>query len=100
MPFAPFEYHRPYAVGRSGRVLACAGAAPPPTGQQATALSERYLSWANGSLLQIRSTIAGPSGRRRAPAKVRSIALTRRFVYVTAGSGTSPRAHRARLRVR
>jgi len=100
MPFRPLEHHRPYAVNRSGRVLAGAGAGAPRGGQGAGSAQRQVPELGHGSLLRIRSTTARRTGRRRAPGKVRSIASARRFVYVTTGSGAWPRAYGAPLRSR
>jgi hypothetical protein len=100
LPFGVVHYHRPYAITDSGRVRRCAGAATGPSGRSVIALSDTYLGWATGRLLALRPTNATHTARRHAPATVRSIALTRRFVYVTTGSGARTRAYRARLRSR
>jgi hypothetical protein len=97
-PFDPLDYHRPYAITGSGRLQRCAGAPSIPGGQMVAALSDRYLSWATGRLVRIRSTTTGRTARRDAPSTVTDIALTRRFAYITTRSGSHTRVYRARIR--
>lgn len=100
LPFAIVDYHRPYAITSTGRLQRCAGAPPVPAGGIAPALSDRYLAWASDRLLRIRPTTGSITTRRRAPGTVRSIALTRRFVYITTGTGARTRVCRARIHAR
>jgi hypothetical protein len=100
LPFDVVDYHRPYAITSSGRLQRCAGAPPVPTGRLVAALSDTHLGWATGRLLYIRATTSAPTTRRRAPGNVRSVALTRRFVYITTGSGIHRRVFRAPIRAR
>lgn len=99
-PFGALSYHRPYAIAGNGTLRACTGAPAVPRGRVVAALSERYLSWATGRSLRLRPTASRRTIRHDAPGTVRGIVLTRRFVYVTTGSGADARVHRARLTVR
>jgi hypothetical protein len=98
LPFESLDYHHPYAITGAGRIQRCAGAPSIPRGQPVAALSDRYVSWATDRLVRIRSTTTGRTARRNAPSTVTHIALTRRFAYVTTGSGSHTRVYRARMR--
>ena len=100
LPFGVVDYHRPYALVGSGRLRRCTGAPAVPRGAILAALSDDHLSWATGRLLRVRSTAARRTVRRTAPRSVRLIALTRRFVYIQAGTGRDRRTYRAALRTR
>jgi hypothetical protein len=100
LPFESLDYHRPYAITSAGRVRRCTGAPSIPRGQGVAALTARYLSWATDGFVRVRSTAGGRTARRAAPGTVRHIALTRRFVYITTGSGSHVRVYRARMRTR
>lgn len=100
LPFDVVDYHRPYAITSSGRLQRCAGAPSVPTGRLVASLSETYLGWATGRLLHIRATPGALATRRRAPGSVRSVVLTRRFVYITTGIGIQRRVFRAPIGAR
>jgi hypothetical protein len=98
LPFGALDYHRPYAITGSGRLQRCAGAPSIPRRRGASALSDRYLSWATERLVRVRPTTGARTARRKAPSTVTHIALTHRYVYITTGSGSLARVYRARMR--
>ena len=99
LPFAVLTFHRPYAVS-AGRIRSCAGAPTPPSNPLASALSDRWLTWASDRRLHLRSTASRATratASRAAPARIRGIVLTDHFVYITSGRHPKARVFRARI---